>query len=140
LDLVKNLIDDIASRTLANLPEDYADFSKNINTLPEDNTLPLSYRKSDIINLYKDYRQWLVDNEFVKDFRQTGGRALAFASNLDNRDKILDYRKKTTDLFDSVLEITGTEAGQIFNNGWLDSEVDIIGMEGIVASYGGEND
>jgi len=76
----------------------------------------------------------------VKEFAQAGGDAEIFANDSANRKNVLDYRKKTTDLFGSVLEITGTEAGQIFNNGWLDSEVDIIGMEGIVASYGGEND
>jgi len=57
LDLVKNLIDDIASRTLANLPEDYADFSDKIKNLPEDNTLPTGWKKSDVINVYNSYRQ-----------------------------------------------------------------------------------
>jgi len=76
----------------------------------------------------------------VKEFAQAGGNAEIFANDLANRKDVLDYRKETTDLFGNVLEITGAEAGQIFNNGWLDSEVDIIGMEGIVASYGGEND
>ena len=62
----------------------------------------------------------------MKEFAQMGGKAKIFANDPANRKNVLDYRKETTDLFGNVLEITGAEAGQIFNNGWLDSEVDII--------------
>jgi len=118
LDLVKNLLDDIAGRTLvANLPENYADFSPDIENLPEDNTLPSGWKKSNVINVYNNYRQWLIDNDFVKDFKQAGGKAEIFANDPANHKSVLDYRKKTTDLFGNVLEITGAEAGQIFNNG-----------------------
>jgi len=117
LDLVKNLLDDITSRTLAaNLPENYADFSADIENLPEDNTLPIGWKRSNVINAYNDYRQRLVDNDFVKEFAQAGGDAEIFANDPANRKSVLDYRKKTTDLLGNVLEITGAESGQVFNN------------------------
>jgi hypothetical protein len=139
LDSVHDLLDKIRSKTSAgDLPENYADFSGgDIDNLPEDDTdaLPTNYKKSDIINLYNDYWSWLVDNDFVKAFCQVGGEAADFANDHSKRDAVLAYRKESTNLFGDKNEITGTEAGQIFNNGWQSDEISFDGLTGIIASY-----
>ncbi|CAG8555090.1 8406_t:CDS:2 [Ambispora gerdemannii] len=88
LDLVHDLLDDIANKTSANdLPENYVDFDTDIDNLPEDDTLPTNYKKSDVINVYNRYRQWLLDNEFVQGFLQAGNAAAIFANDQSNRNR-----------------------------------------------------
>ncbi|CAG8640571.1 9957_t:CDS:2, partial [Racocetra persica] len=127
LDKVKKLLDDIRRENSAsNLPANYADFQAGIiENLPDDHTLPEDYRKSKIIALYQDYH-----------FKNVGGAADTFVgSNIfqpDVRKKVLAYRKQVPDIF-GEREITGAEAGQIYNNGWDPAEIDIDFIEGITA-------
>ncbi|RIA82393.1 hypothetical protein C1645_835435, partial [Glomus cerebriforme] len=112
-DLV-NLINN--EKNLTNLPEEPIAFDNRINTLPNDNTLPVGYRKDDIVKFYKKHRQKVVDDEFIREFASQGTEATNFAANLANRETILDYRKKSTDMYGDEHEISGEDAGKIYQN------------------------
>jgi hypothetical protein len=93
---VANILNGIDNENnINNLPANYrafATFGALIEALPNDNTLPHGYRKDDIVNIYNNYRQRLLDNKFIADFQDAGNDAEAKAITAVTRARLIgDY-------------------------------------------------
>src|SRR4051812_17818620 len=86
-----DLMADIANqKTLTDFKNFSANRGNDFNQLKGDH-LPNGLKKNDINNSYKNKEESLTEDQFIKDFGDQDGEAKAFASDNNNRAKILVF-------------------------------------------------